>query len=196
MKHIYPVLVAIVVSILSLLLFIYIGAAFALIVGGSAILAYFVWLLTTYPYPVNGQKILPLFIFAITMQFIHMTEEFVAGFPSQFSAFTGSNFTPDTFVLISVLGGGIVYTLAGLGLLRRHPIANYVLWFFLIGPAGLINSIAHFLLPILSGRLYFPGLITVLLPTIVGTTLAWRIIQDSRKQRAAEKTPNRALVSA
>jgi Protein of unknown function with HXXEE motif len=183
MKYIYPITIAIAITIMVALLFIRIGPAFALIVGGSAIIAFFVWLLTTYRHPVDGRKILPLYILAVAMQFIHMTEEFVAGFPQQFSALTGANLSPDTFVLVAVLGFGTVYMLAGLGLVRQNPIANYVLWFFLIGPAGLVNTVAHFTFPLLIRHPYFPGLITVLLPTIAGTTLAWRVIKDSRQQR-------------
>jgi hypothetical protein len=183
MKYIYPIIVAVAITIFVVLLFVRIGLAFALIVGGSAIIAFFVWLLTTYHYPVDGRKILPLYVLAVAMQFIHMTEEFVAGFPQQFSALTGAHLSPDTFVLVAVLGFGAVYMLAGFGLIRQNPIANYVLWFFLIGPAGLVNTVAHFTFPLLIGHLYFPGLITVLLPTTVGTILAWRIIQDSRQQR-------------
>jgi hypothetical protein len=59
--------------------------------GGSAIVAYFVWLLTTYRYPVDGRKILPLYLVAMGMQFIHLTEEYVADFPDDFSALTGSH---------------------------------------------------------------------------------------------------------
>ncbi len=185
MKYIYPISIAIAITIFVFLLFSRIGPAFALIVGGSAIIAFFVWLLTTYRYPVDGRKVLPLYVLAVAMQFIHMTEEFVAGFPQQFSALTGADFSPDKFVLIAVLGFGAVYMLAGFGLVRQNPIANYVLWFFLIGPAGLVNTIAHFTFPLLIGHPYFPGLITVLLPTITGTMLAWRILKDNRQQQRA-----------
>jgi hypothetical protein len=159
-----------------------IGPGFTIIVGGSAIVAYFIWLLTTYHHPVDGRKILPLYLLAIGMQFIHLTEEYVADFPDDFSALTGSHLSPNAFVLIAILAGGIAYVFAGFGLIQRHPVANYLLWFFLIGPVGLVNTIAHFTFPFLAGTAYFPGLLTVLLPTMFGTALAWRIIQDGRQQ--------------
>ena len=189
MKHTYPIIVALVITFLVALAFTGIGAGFALIVGGSAIIAFIVWLLTTYRNPVDGQKILPLYILAVGMQFIHLTEEFTAGFPREFSALTGSHLSSDAFVLIAVLGGGILYMVAGIGLLYRHPVANYLLWFFLIGPAGLVNTLAHFTFPFLNGTPYFPGLITVLLPTIARTTLAWRVLQDSRHTMTAQDSP-------
>jgi hypothetical protein len=185
MKHQYPILVGIIVSILISLLFTQVGWAFALIVGGSAVVAYVLWLLTTYKNPVDGNKILPFYLVAVAMQYIHMTEEFVAGFPHAFSSLTGSKFESDTFVLISLLLGGIVYMLTGYGLLRRHPVANYLLWFFLIGPAGLVNTIAHVTFPFFAGGFYFPGLITVLLPTISGSLIVWEIFKG-RQQKAAK----------
>jgi hypothetical protein len=70
-----------------------------------ASVAHAVWLLTTYCYPVDGRKILPLYLVAIGMQFIHLTEEYVADFPDDFSALTGSHLSPHAFVLIAVLAG-------------------------------------------------------------------------------------------
>ena len=102
------------------------------------------------------------------MQFIHLTEEYVADFPDDFSALTGSHISPNAFVLIAILAWGIAYLFAGFGLIHRHPVANYLLWFFLIGPVGLVNTIAHFTFPFLAGTAYFPGLLTVLLPTTFG----------------------------
>ena len=182
-KKNYLIIVAIAITVMVTMLYSKIGPAFALIVGGSAIIAFFVWLFTTYRYPVDGHKILPLYILAVAMQFIHMTEEFVAGFPQQFSALTRSDLAPNTFVLFAVLGFGSIYMLAGFGIIYKNLIANYILWFFLIGPAGLVNTIAHFTFPFLSGHAYFPGLITVLLPTCFGMVLAWHIIKDVRQQQ-------------
>ena len=182
MKHVYPIVVACVVTVIVALSLRSIGLGFTIIVGGSAIVAYFVWLRTTYRYPVDGRKILPLYLLAIGMQFIHLTEEYVADFPDDFSALTGSHLSPNAFVLIAILAGGIAYLFAGFGLIHRHPVANYLLWFFLIGPVGLVNTIAHFTFPFLAGTAYFPGLLTVILPTTFGTALAVRITQDGRPQ--------------
>src|SRR5207247_3475361 len=176
MKHPYPVAVASVIALAVTFLVTQVGFPFALIVGGSAIVAFFVWLLTTYRHPVDGRRILPLFVLAVGMQFVHMTEEFVAGFPEHFSALTGASLTPDKFVLVALLGGGMAYAFAGFGIVHRHPVANYVLWFFLIGPAGLVNSIAHVSFPFMTGTPYFPGLITVALPTGVATALPARTL--------------------
>jgi hypothetical protein len=183
LKHPYPVAVASVLAVAVTLLVTQIGAPFALIVGGSAVVAFFVWLLTTYQYPVDGPRILPLYVLAVAMQFVHMTEEWIADFAGHFSAVTGASFTSDKFVYVALLGGGMAYAFSGYGIMRRNPVANYVLWFFLIGPAGLVNSIAHVTLPVVTHSTYFPGLITVVLPTAFGTALAWRILADVRRER-------------
>src|SRR5215467_13646684 len=69
------------------------------------------------------------------------------------------------------------------------------MWFFLIGPVGLVNTIAHFTFPFLAGTAYFPGLLTVILPTTFGTALALRIIRDGRQQWFA-RTPSSASLPA
>ena len=194
-KHVYPIVVACVVTVMVALSLINIGLGFTVIVGGSAIVAYFVWLLTTYRHPVDGRKLLPLYLLAIGMQFIHLTEEYVADFPDDFSALTGSQLSTNAFVLIAILAGGVAYMFAGFGLIHRNPVANYLLWFFLIGPVGLVNTVAHFTFPFLADTAYFPGLLTVLLPTTFGTALALRIIQDGRQQWFA-RTPSSASLPA
>jgi hypothetical protein len=185
MKHPYPVAVASAIALVVTLLVTQVGVPFALIVGGSAIIAFVVWLLTTYRHPVDGRRILPLYVLAVGMQYVHMTEEFLTGFAVHFSALTGADLTPDKFVVVALLGGGMAYAFSGFGLVRQNPLANYVLWFFLIGPAGLVNSIAHVSFPFLAGTTYFPGLITVVLPTVFGTALAVRILADVRRESQA-----------
>jgi hypothetical protein len=133
-KHVYPIVVACVVTVMVALSLSNIGLGFTIIVGGSAIVAYFVLLLTTYRDPVDGRKILPLYLVAIGMQFIHQTEEYVADFPDDFSALTGSHLLPNVFVLIAILAGGIAYLFAGFGLIHRPPVANYLLRFFSLDP--------------------------------------------------------------
>jgi hypothetical protein len=196
MRHAYPVAVASVIALAVTLLITQVGFPFALIVGGSAIVAFVVWLLTTYRHPVDGRRILPLFVLAVGMQFVHMTEEFLADFAGHFSALTGADLTSDKFVMVALLGGGMIYAFAGFGIVHRHPVANYVLWFFLIGPAGLVNSIAHVSFPFMVGTPYFPGLITVALPTIFGTALAVRILADVRQeiQRSPARSPATSAV--
>src|SRR5262249_58314397 len=127
----YPIVVACVVAVMAAQSLITIGVGFTVIVGGSAIVAYFVWLLTTYRHPVDGRKILPLYLVAIGMQFIHLTEEYVADFPDNFSVLTGSHLLPKAFVLIAILAGGVADLVAGFGLIHRAAVANYVVFYHL-----------------------------------------------------------------
>jgi hypothetical protein len=174
---IFPIVaVAVVILTLSTIMFVRIGPAPVLIIGGSATIAYFVWLATTYQRPVNPQTILPLYLAAVAAQMIHMVEEYATDFPGEFSSLFHLNLFQRDFFAITFMGVfGALWLLTAIGLLYRNPIANFMLWFFVIGP-GLINSVAHFSFPFFSGHFhYFPGLVTVLLPTIF-TVLLIRVL--------------------
>jgi hypothetical protein len=184
---VFPIIaVALVILTLSTLMFIRIGFAPVLIIGGSAAIAYFVWLATTYNRPVNPQTILPLYLAAVAAQMIHMVEEYATDFPGEFSRLFHLNLFDRDFFAITFMGAfGALWLLTALGLLHRNPIANFMLWFFLIGP-GLVNSVAHFSFPFFGGHFhYFPGLVTVLLPTIF-TILAIRVLLREHKQFQSE----------
>jgi len=169
------------------IMFIRIGPAPVLIIGGSAAIAYFVWLATTYKHPVNPHTILPLYLAGVAAQMIHMAEEYATDFPGEFSRLFNLNLFNRDFFAITFMGAfGALWLLTALGLLYRNPIANFMLWFFLIGP-GLVNSVAHFSFPFFSGHFhYFPGLITVLLPTIF-TVLVIRVLLREQKHFKVEQ---------
>ena len=185
---VFPIIaVALVILTLSTIMFIRIGFAPVLIIGGSATVAYFVWLATTYKRPVNPQTILPLYLAAVAAQMIHMVEEYATDFPGEFSSLFHLNLFNRDFFAITFMGiFGALWLLTALGLLYRNPIANFMLWFFLIGP-GLVNSVAHFSFPFFSGHFhYFPGLVTVLLPTIF-TILVIRVLLREDNQFKSEQ---------
>jgi hypothetical protein len=56
-------------------------AAFILVASGW--LAFAAWLKTTYTYPVKSRKVLAVFLCAVAFQLIHMSEEYVGGFPTK-----------------------------------------------------------------------------------------------------------------
>lgn len=162
--------------------FVNMGLAYAVIVGGSATLAYFAWLLTTYQKPVDPQKVLPLYLLLVATEMIHMTEEVVTGFAEDFSLLFHTAVTVKvfaaSFLIVSAIG-----ILAAIGLIYKNPISNYFVWFFAVGP-GIVNGIAHFVFPIIAGAFYFPGLITVLLPFIVGILLIVKLVSGYRSEAA------------
>ena len=180
---VFPIVaVALAILTFSTIMYVRIGLAPVVIIGGSAAVAYFVWLGTTYKRPVNPQAILPLYLAAVASQMIHMVEEYATDFPGEFSKLFHLNLFQRDFFAITFMGiFGALWLLTALGLRYRNPIANFMLWFFLIGP-GLVNSVAHFSFPFFSGHFhYFPGLVTVLLPTIF-TVLAIRVLLKEQKQ--------------
>lgn len=177
LKLLAPIIVAIVIVIISCTGAVTVGNAPVIIIGGAAIIAYVTWLLTTYRQPADASKVLPLYLVAVGAQLVHETEEYLAGFPSQFSTlFHLPVFTEQFFVMTFLLIFSIIWVLAGVGLIYNNPVANFLAWFFVIGP-GLVNGIAHFVFPFLAHRLYFPGIITVLLPTTASILVIWQLLR-------------------
>ena len=147
----------------------------------AALIAYIAWLLTTYKRPADPRVLLPLYLLALAGQVVHTTEEYLADFPGAFAAlFEIANPVGRDFFAVAIMGGfAAVWVLTAFGLLYRNPFANFLLWFFVIGP-GLVNGIAHFAFPFIVEANYFPGLITVALPTIASVVLMRRLVAGSR----------------
>lgn len=173
------VFVTLVVLIAVWALYTTVGLVPTLIIGGSGILALVVWLGTTYRQPADPEQVLLLYLLLIAAELIHMAEEYLAAFPREVSELTGATMSQDMFVVTFVIGGTMLALISAIGLVYRNPIANYYLWFVIIGP-GFVNGIAHVLFPIMAGQYYFPGLLTVMMPIAVGILLAVRIYRDAR----------------
>lgn len=131
-----------------------------IILVGSAAVAFFAWLATGYRRPVQSRSVIAAYLGAVAFQIVHLAEEWNQDFPHEFSALTGSSrdWQLDSFLAMFVFAFGALWVAAGAGTLLGLRVANYFLWFYGLG-AGLINAIAHFVLPIAAGG-YFPGLIT------------------------------------
>ncbi|MEX1112435.1 MAG: HXXEE domain-containing protein [Candidatus Andersenbacteria bacterium] len=177
MKHAPSVIFAGVFSLaITIFILLYVGIQPAVIIGGSAIIAFFVWLSTTYHRPVSPGKIVPMYLLALTGQIIHTGEEYIADFPGHLSGlFHLHNFDRNTFALAVLIFAVAVWVLTAYGLLKRSALANYFLWFFLIGP-GIVNGIAHIAFPVIMRQLYFPGLVTVIIPTILSIVIIRKIL--------------------
>ena len=153
-----------------------VGPVATLIIGGSATLAFFAWLFTTFKKPADPQAILPLYLLVVAFELIHMSEESMTDFAGKFGNLFGENFS--IFAPMVLLFGGI-WVLAAFGLLYKNPVANFFVWFVAIGP-GVANGIAHFIFPILAGSYYFPGLVTVIFPFVASILLIKRLLEGSR----------------
>jgi hypothetical protein len=181
-RAIAPVAVALILTVVIVLGARRLGMATMVIIGGSAVIAYFVWLATAWRRPIDPSRILSPYLVLIAMELIHMGEEQASDFPSSLRQIFD---IPPTFDLPShalVLMGGVnaLALLAAVGLRSRHPVAqqfaSYMVWFYVIGP-GMVNAVAHVTFPFLVGRPYFSGLVTVILPTGAGIVTLVRLIQ-------------------
>jgi hypothetical protein len=161
-------------------------AAGILVLSGWA--AFGAWLKTTYVYPVKSRKVVATFLCAVAFQLIHMSEEYVGGFPHEIVDLFNSPrpWSERAFLLTFVFGFGALWCLAAAGALYQIRVANYMLWFYALG-AGLINAISHFVFPIIKGG-YFPGAYTAAGHLIMSGLLIWFLIQESAQLRAASTT--------
>jgi hypothetical protein len=160
-----------------------IQAAFILTLSG--VLAWLGWMRTTYAYPVRSRKVIAAYLCAVGFQLIHMSEEYVGGFPHEIVQLFNSprDWSERSFLLTFVFGFGALWVLSAAGSLYQIRIANFMLWFYALG-AGLINAVSHFVFPILKGG-YFPGLYTAVGHLILSVLLIVFLVQEWRRERAA-----------
>lgn len=168
------------------------------IVGGSSIVGIVLWVRSYRHGPVAPAIILPPFLLTVAALEIHMIEEYFAGFGPAMSRLFDISWSALDFLLIFTFVGPILYTLTALGLFWRVRLAGFVACFIFVGPgvAEVTHFIFPLLMPALAphdpqsitasvangtviadmrnywigvtGRYYFPGLYTAILPMIPG----------------------------
>ena len=155
----------------------------AFILVAAAWLAFAAWLKTSYAYPVRSRKVLATFLCAVAFQLIHMSEEYVGGFPHEIVGLFNSPrpWSERAFLLTFVFGFGALWCLAAAGALYQIRIANYMLWFYALGP-GLLNAVSHFVFPIIKGG-YFPGVYTAAGHLILSALLIRFMLQETARLR-------------
>lgn len=180
----YPVFIGTFILTLMISGYVVLGSAPVVIIGGAMVIAFVIWLLTTYCRPADPERVMSLYLLTIAAQLVHVTEEYLMMFPPQFSElFSLEMVVTSQIFAVAIYGvATTLYLLAGAGLYRRNPAANYLVWFVVIGP-GFINSVAHIAFLPISGRWYFPGIVTVALPTVMSVLLAKRLLEDSARIR-------------
>jgi len=144
------------------------GVAIFVTVGGSGVLAFIAWWLTTYRHPASEQ-IVSVYLFTVGCLHIHILEEYLAGFaPAMSRLFQMPAFTESLFLISFAFVGISLWILAAIGLIYQNPLANYVAWFMFIGPGFM--EITHYIFPLLEGGSYhyFPGMWTAWLPMLPG----------------------------
>jgi hypothetical protein len=175
------------------------------IVGGSAVIAFFCWYFTYLRKPAEPTVILPLFILTVAGLQIHITEEYLSGFGPAMSRLFDIPWSEKSFLMVFALVGPTAYTLTTLGLYYKIPLAGFVAWFIFIGPG--VAEFTHFIFPLLSpniepsnphpinqiignvlindmpnyyykttGSYYFAGMWTAILPMIPGIYAICRLL--------------------
>ena len=116
----------------------------------------------------------------MTALIVHMLEEYLTGFAPSMSRTFDIDFTERTFLIVFAFVGPATYAMTAIGLLYRHPLANFMAWFIFIGP-GFVEF-SHFLFPIFEGGPYhyFFGMGTAVLPMIPGIYGMYRPYSESR----------------
>ena len=191
-----------------------IGLPPVVIVGGSGLIGLVMWFRTYRLGPIEPDIILPPFLLTVACLEIHMIEEYQARFGPAMSRLFDISWTEHGFLLVFAFIGPIVYTLTALGLYRRVPLAGFIAWFIFIGPgtAEFTHFIFPLLRPAIepdtlgtisatvsngrwveampnywlhaTGRYYFPGLYTAVLPMIPGIYGISRVIRAARSHGA------------
>lgn len=203
-----------------------IGLPPVVIVGGSSIVGFVLWMRTYRHGPIAPEVILPPFLLTVAALELHMIEEYAAGFGPAMSRLFDISWSEFSFLLIFTFVGPVIYSLAALGLFWRSRFAGFVAWFIFIGPG--VAEFAHFIFPLLTpaiepqnlrpvtalvangtlvanmpnfwlsatGKYYFPGLYTAVLPMIPGIYGIWVVLRvDSARRRAITLTPPNAAAA-
>jgi hypothetical protein len=189
-----------------------IGLPPVVIVGGSGIVGFVMWVKTYLRKPVGPEIILAPFLLTVAALEVHMTEEWLTGFGPAMSRLFDISWTERSFLLVFAFIGPALYSLTALGLYYRVPIAGFLACFIFIGPG--VAEFTHFIFPLLrpaiepdvaaslsltvsngrfvaemrnywvhtTGKYYFPGMYTAVLPMIPGIWAIQRLIRASRQQ--------------
>jgi hypothetical protein len=184
-----------------------IGLPPVVIVGGSSVIALVMWIKHYLRRPLAPEVILPLFLLTVAALEIHMAEEYLTGFGPAMSRLFDISWTERGFLIVFAFVGPALYSLTALGLFYRVPFAGFLAWFIFIGPgvAEFTHFIFPVLQPAIrpelpdtisqavsngrfvadmrnyyigtTGRYYFPGMYTAVLPMIPGI---WAIVRMVR----------------
>lgn len=189
-----------------------IGIPPVVIVGGSGVVGFVMWVRTYLRKPVPPELILAPFLLTVAALEAHMAEEYLTGFGPAMSRLFDISWSERSFLIVFAFIGPTLYSLTALGLYYRVPVAGFVAWFIFIGPG--VAEFTHFIFPLLkpaiqpevsgalsqavsngryvadmpnywvqaTGRYYFPGLYTAVLPMIPGIWAIRRLVRASRQQ--------------
>ena len=124
-----------------------IGIPPVVIVGGSGIVGFVMWVQTYLRKPVSPEIILAPFLLTVAALEVHMAEEYLTGFGPAMSRLFDISWTERSFLIVFAFIGPTLYSLTALGLYYRVPIAGFLAWFIFIGPG--VAEFTHFIFPLL-----------------------------------------------
>jgi hypothetical protein len=191
-----------------------VGIPPTIIVGGSALVGFFCWRATNLRRAITPLPATVLFLLTTAALHVHMYEEHSALFGPAMSRLFGIAFPDERFMQIFVFALPALYYLTAIGLLLRVPLAGFVAWFIFIGPgiAEFTHFIFPLITPALepdnaapitavingvridgmanhhvavSGKYYFPGMYTAILPMIPGVCSVWWMFRNRRAAPSA-----------
>ncbi len=163
------------------------------------------------------EVVLPAFLLTVAGLQVHLIEEYLTGFAPAMSRLFNISWSVNSYLMIFVFIGPVLYTLTALGLFRRVPLAGFLMCFILIGPG--VAEFTHFIFPVLrpdvqptvtaaiqavvgrgqlmhnlpnfwvhvTGRYYFPGMYTAILPMIPGIYGIRKLLIAARQSKKPRK---------
>lgn len=189
-----------------------IGMPPVVIVGGASVVGIGLWTRAYRHGACNPKVILPPFLLTVAMLEVHMIEEYVTGFGPAMSRLFNIQWTEFSFLLVFTFIGPIIYALTALGLFWRVRMAGFIACFIFVGPgvAEFTHFIFPLLRPALrphdpapiaalvghgqlisampnywimtTGRYYFPGLYTAVLPMVPGIYGIYAVLRSARRR--------------
>lgn len=127
----------------------------------GVIITFIIYLNTFYKKAPDPERLLPVYLIALSIQFIHFLEEYLTDFVTVVPALMDQDPYPmDYWVTFNMIAYA-VFLLGGIAIFKQNKVFMVVPLFFII--IGVIfNSIAHVLLAIYTGG-YFSGLFTAII---------------------------------
>jgi hypothetical protein len=195
-------LVAVFIPTYATMLYLQAGLMVVGIVAGAMFAGFVVWLRTTLRRPPAPGAILPAYLLALALFLVHVLEEYAFDFAGRIAAAAHVRWTDAQFVEVIVLLGPAIWIAGAIGIYRRHPLGNFIAWFFFVGM--MLGEPTHLLVfPFMEGGRYhyFPGMWSALAPMAPAAYGIWRMLADDRATtraagRAAPAPPTLAGMEA
>ena len=144
----------------------------------GVIVSFILYINTFYKKTPNPERILPLYLFALGIQFIHFTEEYLTDFTIELPKLFGQEEYPMDYWVVFNMIAYSVFIIGGIILFKKIKEFMIIpLFFILVGV--LLNSIGHILIAIYVGG-YFSGLYTALIYVLIGPILMKRVFEESK----------------